>query len=150
MTKKTNTSKDKFWWHETGINFECIACGKCCGGEPGFIWVNDKEIKLISEFLAISEDEFRKTYLVKVMGKYSIKEQKNYDCIFLDKESRKCKIYKVRPDQCSRYPFWNSLLEDKKLWNYYSKKCPGMDKGKHYSDEVIANIYSTSEESEEL
>lgn len=140
MTNKNENLNTEQWWEATGIRFECIACGKCCGGAPGFIWVNEEEKEGISKFLNIDAIELDKLYLIKHMGKSSIKERDNFDCIFLDSKSNRCKIYKVRPMQCSLFPFWPSLLADKRLWNYYSARCPGMDNGKHYTAEMIRKM----------
>ena len=145
MANENKYLKKDRWWHDTGLRFECVECGNCCGGEPGFIWLNDEEAAKISEHLDMDETEFRKQYLIQFMGRQSIIEKENYDCVFLDEETRKCKIYSVRPMQCRTYPFWSSLLEDKRLWDYYSKRCPGMGKGKLYSPEEIIQINSSED-----
>lgn len=150
MTNKNEKLKTKQWWEDAGIRFECIECGNCCGGGPGFIWVNDEEKALIAQFLNIDENELKREYLTTHMGRCSIKEQKNYDCIFLDSESKRCKIYEVRPKQCSIYPFWTSLLENRKIWDYYAERCPGMDKGKHYTAEMIRQLVREDIEHEDL
>jgi Fe-S-cluster containining protein len=131
--------EERAWWHESGLRFSCRECGKCCGGEPGDIWVTPDETKNIAEFLKITEREFAEKYLRGAAGRVSIKDvaEKNYDCIFLDSETRHCKIYSVRPRQCSLFPFWRSMLEDKEEWDYYSARCPGMDSGRAYTAEEI-------------
>jgi len=102
---------------------KCSECeGNCCIGESGYIWVNKEEIKNISKFLGISEEEFIKTYLIKVGYKYSIKEKKykdGYACIFFENG---CKIYDVRPTQCRTYPFWDYFKTHKE----YLKECKGV------------------------
>lgn len=127
----------QFWWEKDGLRFECVQCGRCCGIEPGSIWVTPEEIRRIAEFLDIDEIKLRMEYLTRNMGKTSIKELDNFDCVFLERNSHCCAIYKVRPLQCRLFPFWPSLLKSKKIWNYYANKCPGMNNGKLYTPEMI-------------
>ena len=42
-------------------------------------------------------------------------KRKENACIFLD-QGGQCSIYDVRPVQCGTYPFWPSLLNNKKAW----------------------------------
>lgn len=125
------------WWEESGLNFSCTGCGRCCGGEPGDIWVTQEERKKISEELQMDEIAFRQQCLRRIDGRCSIKEKENYDCLFLDAEARRCKIYKVRPLQCRLFPFWPSMLTDKRIWDYYAAFCPGMGSGRHYAPELV-------------
>ena len=42
----------------------CSGCeGNCCIGESGYIWINQEEIKKLSELLGISIDETKNRYL---------------------------------------------------------------------------------------
>jgi len=100
--------------------------GKCCNGESGNIFVNSKEIMVISKFLGIETSRFIDEYLIKVSYKFSIKEiktDKNYACIFFDKKTNKCSIYPVRPNQCRTFPFW-SYFKDKP--KEVARECPGI------------------------
>ncbi len=106
----------------------CKECGGgCCTGESGYVWVNSKEIENIAKFLKISVEEFKQKYLIKVNGKFSIKEKKlspnNYACLFFDTNTNKCSIYEVRPIQCSTFPFWEFFKNNKKE---VKKECPGI------------------------
>lgn len=104
----------------------CSECsGNCCIGESGYIWVNNKEIDAIAQFLKLENHEFVSLYLKKVGYKYSIKEALvagSYECLFFDK-SKGCGIYNVRPKQCRTYPFWDYVQQNlqKEL-----KACPGI------------------------
>ena len=68
----------KYWWDKSGLRFECVMCGKCCGGEPGSVWVSEQETSLIGGFLNINLHKLRKDFLVRKMGKLSIKEKENF------------------------------------------------------------------------
>lgn len=87
----------RLWWEEEGIRFECRGCGRCCGGEPGEIWVTPAERAKIAAELGMDEITLRKECLRRVDGRLGIKEKENYDCYFLDGGTKRCKIYKVRP-----------------------------------------------------
>lgn len=84
-----------------------------------------------------SESEMQNEYLTLRGRWYSIKEQENYDCVFLGADTRRCKIYRVRPLQCRLFPFWPSMLRDKVAWDFYAARCPGMNRGKRYSPEML-------------
>jgi len=102
----------------------CKECdGNCCIGESGYIWVNQYDIKAISDYMKISEDLFKKTFLIKVGYRYSIKEKpyKNgFACVFFENG---CSIYPVRPNQCRTFPFWD-YYKDKT--DELKKECPGI------------------------
>lgn len=138
-TSREEQSKG-YWWESEGVRFECEQCGSCCGGEPGAIWVTPAEIAALAEFLGIDEPELRAKYLTRREGRSSIKELENYDCIFLSRNKGLCEIYKVRPLQCSLFPFWPSLLRDQNIWNSYATICPGMNKGKLYTPDMIRSL----------
>ncbi|MDO5115861.1 MAG: YkgJ family cysteine cluster protein [Synergistaceae bacterium] len=127
----------RYWWEESGIYFQCAGCGRCCGGAPGFVWMTAAERAAVARELGIDGAALRQEYLTRVDGGYSVRERENYDCYFFERNSMRCKIYKVRPLQCRLFPFWPSMLKDKKIWNYYMDLCPGMNKGKYYPPELI-------------
>ncbi len=37
-------------WYQDGLAFTCTQCGKCCTGDPGFVWVTDEEIAALAAF----------------------------------------------------------------------------------------------------
>ena len=46
-TARTNT------WYAAGLRFECVQCGHCCSGDPGYVWVNRETIGRIAAFLGV-------------------------------------------------------------------------------------------------
>jgi len=106
----------------------CRECGgRCCRGEPGYIWVDEKEVEEIARFLNLPTGEFIREYLKRVGNRYSIKEVKRggeYLCLFFDWESGKCQIYPVRPRQCREFPFWERF---KTNLEEVIAECPGVE-----------------------
>ena len=105
----------------------CEECGgKCCIGESGYIWTNPLEIQKIADFLKLSQEEFKQTFLIKVGYKYSLKEKPfegGYACVFFNEKNRNCSIYDVRPHQCRTFPFWDFFKNNIKE---VKKECPGI------------------------
>ena len=139
MTENKNT-EERSCFYGNGLRFSCKECGACCSGEPGDIWVTEEEIAQIAEFLKMSVSEFEQLCLREdICGSKSIRDvpERNYDCIFQDAKTRRCRIYPVRPKQCAQFPFWKSMLENKSEWDFYARRCPGMNQGKLYTKEEI-------------
>ena len=140
MYNKKQKSFKKFY--EQGLRFECIGCGYCCTGAPGFVYLSEEDIKRIAQYIGINVSKFIKQYttVVKISGekRLSLKEKNNYDCIFY--KNKKCTIYPVRPYQCRSYPFWKKNLESEVEWENVAKECPGVNRGKLYTKSQIENI----------
>lgn len=112
-------------WYKDGLSFKCTGCGKCCTGAPGYVWVNEKEIAEMADFLEISIKEFSIKYLRKVNGRFALVEtKKHYDCIFL--KDKKCLVYGARPTQCRTFPFWPQILKNQNSWQATAKDCEGI------------------------
>ncbi|QOP40973.1 YkgJ family cysteine cluster protein [Sulfurimonas marina] len=105
----------------------CETCeGRCCTGESGYIYVTKSEIFAIADLLEMDVNDFAIKYLFKKGYKYSIKENKvgdSYECVFYDKESNGCQIYKARPTQCKTFPFWDYF---KTRVDELKEECPGI------------------------
>jgi Fe-S-cluster containining protein len=113
-------------WYKDGLKFACTECGKCCTGEPGYVWISQEEIEDMAEALNISVKEFVQMYTREVDGELSLKEfPKTYDCIFL--RDGKCMVYKARPTQCRTFPFWPENVESKEAWEDCAKRCEGVN-----------------------
>jgi Fe-S-cluster containining protein len=124
-------------WYKDGLRFECTQCGACCSGEPGFVWIDEQEIKAIAEVLDMERDDFLNRFARKVGERYSLVEYPDGDCIFLHPESRHCLVYQARPIQCRTWPFWDSNIETPQDWKSTCEKCPGSGTGRLYSIEEI-------------
>ena len=126
-------------WFKDGLRFECEGCGNCCKNHSKYeyVWVSEVDIETISTFLSISRDVFISRFCIDVKGYYSILPG-DVECPFL--ENNRCKIYPVRPKQCSTWPFWSENLK-KEIWEGPVKDCcPGIGKGDLKSADEILEI----------
>src|SRR5688572_15148747 len=44
-------------WYADGLDFTCTQCGNCCGGAPGYVWLERDDIVRIAEFLKVTPEE---------------------------------------------------------------------------------------------
>lgn len=116
-------------WYADGLRFACSACGNCCTGAPGYVWVNKAEIEALAARLALDVPSFTQRYIRKVGIRRSLVELPNNDCVFFDSATRKCKVYDDRPRQCRTWPFWQSNVRTREAWQYTCAVCPGSGRG---------------------
>lgn len=132
-------------WYRDGLQFECTGCGDCCTGAPGFVWVNDEEIRAIANYLDKPIGEIRLLYTRPARGKVSLNEYRNGDCVFFDPQKRGCTIYPVRPIQCRTWPFWNGNIETPEAWESTCRDCAGSGRGALVPlEEIIHRASQTS------
>lgn len=115
-------------WFADGLKFTCTQCGKCCTGEPGYIWVDDDEITKLAASRGVDRKEFVDMFTRKSQGKVTLREKPSGDCIFYDNK-RGCTVYKVRPVQCRTWPFWDMNVESPEAWASTEAICPGSGEG---------------------
>ncbi|VTS07139.1 YkgJ family cysteine cluster protein [Tuwongella immobilis] len=123
-------------WYQDGLQFECTQCGKCCTGEPGYVWVSEAEIAAIAEFLKIDPAEVLAVHTRRAPRGRTIREKINGDCIYFE-AGKGCTIYEVRPAQCRTWPFWESNLRTPADWQRTMESCPGSGQGQLISAEEI-------------
>lgn len=112
-------------WYKEGLSFKCTACGKCCTGAPGYVWVGPEEMEAMAEFLKLSLQEFTRKYIRRVGQRFSLVESKvTYDCVFL--KEGKCSVYGARPTQCRTYPWWPDNLSSPQAWQETAQRCEGI------------------------
>lgn len=115
----------KLPWYRDGLRFACTGCGKCCTGAPGYVWVTPDEITAIAAYLGIERELFCQEYVREVDGRLSLTESsETYDCAFL--EGARCRIYPVRPSQCSTFPWWPQNLRTPQAWRDAAAGCEGI------------------------
>jgi Fe-S-cluster containining protein len=146
-----NPTDQKQPWYIAGLAFECQGCGRCCAGpEEGYVWLNDREVAAIAEFLGIDEQHMRNQHIRRVGRRLSIKEQlPSHDCMFLNRDEsgkRTCGIYPVRPAQCRTWPHWNANLRSPEDWSQAADRCRGINRGRVFTfSEIEARRAETSD-----
>lgn len=116
-------------WYREGLQFECLGCGRCCTGEPGYVWVTDEETAALAQALAMDPSEFEDAFVRCVGKRKSLVEMPNGDCVFFDGRTRRCNVYEVRPFQCRTWPFWQSNVQSLRTWQKACRMCPGSGRG---------------------
>lgn len=127
-------------WYQAGLQFECTQCGDCCTGGPGYVWVNDADIQAIAEHLDKPVGEIRLLHTKLARGQVSLTEHLNGDCTFLDPQTRRCRIYPVRPIQCRTWPFWRGNIASPEDWERTCRVCPGSGRGELVSLDRIEEL----------
>ncbi len=127
-------------WYQDGLAFECIGCGRCCTGEPGYVWVTEDEIERLAKCVRMAAAVFENTYVRVVGQRKSLMERPNGDCSLLDGVERRCTVYEARPAQCRTWPFWHSNLRSAAAWRATCRACPGSGQGPTHSLEQIETL----------
>lgn len=128
-------------WYAEGLRFRCTACGQCCTGEPGHVWVTPEEIKRIAKARGLGKHTFKQRFVRRVGKRLSLEERANGDCCMLGKDGR-CTVYAAKPRRCSTFPFWEPVLADAREWEETKERCEGIDQGDLYTLEEIERIKS--------
>lgn len=134
---KSQPAKQELPWYSQGLRFKCTGCGDCCTGAPGYVWLNAADIAQMAAETKLTVPEFEERYVRLVGVRKSLIELENWDCVFFDNKSRKCKVYKARPRQCRTWPFWDSNLRSPEAWEATCEACPGAGKGPLHQIESI-------------
>lgn len=116
-------------WYQDGLKFKCTGCGRCCTGDPGHVWVNKAEIAALAAAVAMEVPEFETRFVRRVGRRKSLVELPNGDCVFFDRRTRRCTVYRQRPRQCRTWPFWESNLATPADWAQTCRDCPGSGQG---------------------
>ena len=126
-------------WYQEGLRFECISCSNCCvtHGEYAYVYVAEKDIAAISNYLGLHRSEFLTEFCVQYQGLTYLREEQA-ECRFL--EGKQCRIYPVRPKQCETWPFWTGNLERRVWEGAVADCCPGVGQGKRYTKDEIEAI----------
>jgi len=125
-------------WYKSGLQFQCKQCGRCCTGEPGYVWVSETEIEQIAAELGFDRLQFESTFVrtISGLGK-SLVEFEQGDCCLFDPEKKTCRAYESRPVQCKTWPFWKRNIETANGWKKTAKFCPGCNRGPLFAQEQI-------------
>jgi len=144
MGSKRRKGSPKTPWYGDGLFFACRECGACCALKDAFVWVDKKDIRRVAAYLGMSGDQFEAEYVRLVDGDMALLEGDNSPCVFLREGS--CSIYPARPSQCRTFPFWSEALESPAQWERYTRICPGVGRGRLYTQAEIERIAGDCED----
>jgi len=130
-------------WYAEGLRFECQVCGRCCGGEPGYIWMTPEEVRAAAGHLGMDVLDFCNMYLAEYDRGFSLRELEGGDCCML--RNGRCLIYAVRPIQCRTWPWWPSNLRSRATWRETARRCPGIGRGRTWTLGEISKQRDRSE-----
>ncbi len=119
------------FYRKEKLRFQCTGCGMCCMGnnDDDYIAADSHEQERIRAFLGVTQQWFRRRYIVAVdHGTQGIRINNSGRCAFLDRANR-CRIYAVRPRQCRAYPFWPEVLANRSAWQAEARQCEGIGRG---------------------
>jgi len=134
---------EKGCFYAQGLRFSCKRCSACCRFEPGYVFLSRKDVSRLCAALDTQYDKFIEEYCRWIpaengKGRLSLKEKRNYDCVFWSTEHGEgCQVYKARPLQCRTFPFWTSTMSSNDSWEMTARDCPGMDHGEFHSHDSI-------------
>jgi Fe-S-cluster containining protein len=124
-------------WYQGGLRFRCTRCGNCCTGAPGYVWVNEEEIRQIAQYRGEPVEQVSKLYVRRVPGGLSLREKATGECVMYDRKQG-CTIYPTRPRQCRSWPFWESNVATAQDWQRTCDVCPGAGRGDLISSAEIS------------
>lgn len=138
----------KQWWHD-GVQFECQGSGRCCVSrdEYGYVYMTKEDRIRMAQSLNLSTSQFTRQYCVKDEGLFHLIDGPEGRCHFL--QGNQCGVYQGRPTQCRTWPFWPEVM-NAKVWQKEVKDfCPGVGKGRTWSQEEIKAQLLIQENSED-
>jgi len=102
--------------------------------QPEISEPDEEAILESSQLFELPEEDIDSEGNIHAYG-WMLRQKKNGDCVFLEKDTNRCRIYPVRPMLCSTYPFY---IEGLKL---YTCECEGL--GNHISAEESRKLAET-------
>ena len=126
-------------FYAKGLHFSCKRCSRCCRIEPGCVYLSKSDLTNLCKWFNLERAEFIRAYcrfVYNSQGKevLCLKEKPNYDCILWENG---CTAYGARPLQCSTYPFWPFITENRQSWDEEDACCPGINTGQLHEADAI-------------
>ncbi len=147
MLEKVMNQTKKTWWSE-GIRFQCQGSGKCCvsRGSYGYVYVTLDDRKRLAKFFQLPVQTFTKKYCDRDSNGFWKLNEFRAECQFL--RGKSCDVYEARPTQCKTWPFWPENMSAKAWSKEVAKFCPGVGKGKVWTEREISQVLKVQEKSE--
>lgn len=111
----------------SGLRFTCVpGCIRCCQ-QPGWVYLTEDDIARAAAFLTMDRAAFEERYVYRTRHRIRLRKPPGGSCHFL--ESSGCRIHPAKPLQCSLFPFWPELVEERAVWDRTGDYCPGIGQG---------------------
>ncbi|MCK9523683.1 MAG: YkgJ family cysteine cluster protein [Proteobacteria bacterium] len=126
---------------DNGICFACTGCAECCRthGEYAYVYLSAVDVDRISQYLGMSRLDFLNAHCITTPYGDTHFSMLEDACNFLGPDGR-CRIYPVRPKQCSTWPFWTENLHPVVWREQIASFCPGIGQGPRFSKSEILAI----------
>jgi len=129
-------------WYRNGLKFSCQRCGECCWDEGDYteVYVTRDDIVRMATHFDLYPNEFYKKFAKKSDG-FDVLRTRQGHCIMLS--GKRCRAYPSHPRQCRSWPFWPQNMYRHVWYGEVRKRCPGVGKGRRYTEEEIEKILLT-------
>jgi uncharacterized protein len=87
--------------------FRCQECGRCCYTPGAGLCLEKEDFERVSNHLGSKKKLKNMCRYDKALGAWVLKQP----CPFYDKDGKKCQIYTIRPQTCTKYPLHPPLKE---------------------------------------
>lgn len=133
------------------FRFECHRCGRCCTHGDGYVWLGEGEAERLAEALDRDPEVFRRDSCATVRDprtgrlRETLRLDESGRCPLLE-GGNQCTAYAARPEHCSRFPFWGSVLEERRGFERAEAICPGIERqvdpgARERAFEELAQLY---------
>ncbi len=130
------------------MRFQCQSgCTKCCD-QQGFVYLTEDDITRLARHLEISASEFERRYVYRTKNLRRLRVPRYAQCTFLKADG--CSVHTAKPLQCSTFPFWPELVDNKREWLKTAAWCPGIGKGPLVHIETARGIAQTMRDANPL
>lgn len=140
---------------QKNLRFKCERCGNCCTDQNTIVNVTFSDIQRIKDALDLTLEELnhilafyifeeemseedRKKMVVspveteKGLAFVGLRKKSDGSCYFYNRKSKKCRIYKARPDFCRTFPFSFEVVDEKEDTSTTNIKIKYTEKGNQY------------------
>jgi len=115
------------------FRFHCHRCANCCTAGAGYVWLKDGEPVRLARRLGMEEAAFLERHVRRAPDprtgelRLSLREERNTGgrCALLEGKNT-CSVYEDRPEHCSTFPYWDSVLTTEAGFESARAVCPGI------------------------
>lgn len=100
----------------------------------------------MAEILGVKLNQFLAKYTHRKDGELRLNERLDHACAMLSSDNAYCMVHAARPQQCRTYPFWDEILVNEFVWVLEQRTCPGINKGRIYTEQEILKINRDEEQ----